>query len=451
MDAREKAALLDFVASVIWPGRTVRIVSTVGGEQDFTLLQSWNTTYDYPMAWVDGNRVSGVTWLSATEVQLPATVAYGKQVIIMVSPGAGAGYLPRNPGAATLLGNLDAGDNRITHLHASVDPSDAVRRDEVEAIATALVGANYVLKTGDTMAGVLKVVADADAASAVPRSLIVLRDGTQGLSAPLSCATAATDAAHLIRKGEVDALVGTIAGGTAPPNRLNEITTPGAGTWTVPTGVTKIWIEAVSPSGAGGGGTGPADSDWRRPGGEGGAGLRACIAVTVTPGQTVSYTVGGKGFKGGNGTTSGGGGGGGGGATTVSGPGWSCVVGGGAGGGGGVGSGGIPSGGTGGAGGTAGTASPNGGTGTGGAAGSGGTTQGGVGGTAGGIGGPGQPGGVGTASASPAALLSVYNEAWAFAQIANVSSGPDGGTGGVYLVPAGDGQDGSVRIRWFQV
>ena len=72
------------------------------------------------------------------------------------------------------------------------------------------------------------------------------------------------------------------------------------GTWTVPAGVTEITVEAWGAGGAGGGST---SND--AGGGSGGGGGGYCINVfTVTPGQTINYTVGAGGTgSNGNGTS----------------------------------------------------------------------------------------------------------------------------------------------------
>ncbi len=61
------------------------------------------------------------------------------------------------------------------------------------------------------------------------------------------------------------------------------ITTPGASTWTVPTGVTKIKVEAIGAGGGGGSGTGS---------GGGGGAYAVKRDISVTPGSTISVNVG---------------------------------------------------------------------------------------------------------------------------------------------------------------
>lgn len=68
------------------------------------------------------------------------------------------------------------------------------------------------------------------------------------------------------------------------------VTTPGAGSWTVPDGVTQIGIVAV------GGGGGGSVEFWSNSGQRGGHGARIALdAIAVTPGQVISYFVGGGG------------------------------------------------------------------------------------------------------------------------------------------------------------
>ena len=80
------------------------------------------------------------------------------------------------------------------------------------------------------------------------------------------------------------------------------LTFTSSGTWTVPADVTQITVEAWGAGGAGGGSTSN-----NAGGGSGGGGGGYCINVfTVTPGQTINYTVGAGGTgSNGNGTSGG--------------------------------------------------------------------------------------------------------------------------------------------------
>ena len=80
----------------------------------------------------------------------------------------------------------------------------------------------------------------------------------------------------------------------------------GSGNWTVPSGVTSVQIEVWGAGG--GGGSGGAGSGANGASGGGGGAYCKKNALTVTPGQTISYVVGAGGAKGvneGNGTTGG--------------------------------------------------------------------------------------------------------------------------------------------------
>ena len=284
MDTYERAALADFVASVIWPSRTIRV--TTASEQQFDILGTWVTATDAPLAWIDGQRVTGaITWVTPSRVQLPAAVAAGRQVVILVHPGAGSSYLPRN-GLSAMLGNLAMGAFRITGLAPSVAADDAVRRDEVISIVSSLVGANYLLKSGGVMTGHINLPGTAPAADqAVRRDRVALLDGSQAFTAPQS-GVAATAAAHLVTKAQLDAV-----SGSAVPAGSTLLTTVGAQTFTVPAGVTRINLLLVGGGGAGGRGT---NFNGLGGGGSGGGGGGTVVAyrIPVTPAQVIAITVG---------------------------------------------------------------------------------------------------------------------------------------------------------------
>jgi hypothetical protein len=225
---------------------------------------------------------------------------------------------------------------------------------------------------------------------------------------------------------------GTVGAGDVTSIQVNcgssRFTTAGAGTWTVPAGVTSIQV--VATGGGGGGGGGSANGGI---GGNGGAGAVVTATLTVTPGDTINYYVGG----GGSGTTytvfsgsgSGGGGGGGGGSTNViDGTDASTqIIAGAGGGGGGAGNVGAPGGG----GGSAGTG-VNGGNGVAGTA--AGTSYGGGAGGAGGQGVSGDTGGSGGAGAN---AKNATNPS-----AGGSGSGNSGGTNGVPSYSGGGGGGG---------
>jgi hypothetical protein len=450
MDIREKAALLDFINTVVWPGRTVRRVSTPAGEDTFTLNSSWNSDYDTPMAWIDGNRVTGqITWdditpvvynsgedneytvyMSSTVV-LPDIVPYNKQVVILISPGSGANYIPRDPQDSSLLGDLDCGGKRLKKIHASVDPDDAIQRQEVLAIIAAEIGAHYVLKAGDTMEGTLGVAAATEAGHAVRMDQVPLLDGTQPFTSEQGGVDATTDTG-LVTKGQMDTAIAGAAVGL--PNRKRVWSTPGVGfSWDPP--ITGKAVARLA-SGAGGGGGGRTNQPYVA--GAGANGTVAIVGLDVVVGTPVVIDVGGGGYGGvacGDEGIGGPGGGGGGSATRVTAGTQVATVGGGGGGGcayyedAGVETG------AGGPGGTKGqdSAKPGGAAGTLGA----GTAEGGAGGAA-----KGGNGVAGTAVIAPA-LDSEYDQSWAFP----VTTPPTGGAA-VVNENGANGGHGSVEIRW---
>jgi len=453
MNASEKAALIDFVDSVVWPGRTVR--TTTASEDDFNLTAAWNVTYDLPNVWVNGNKYTGaVTWNSSTSIHTATAIPAGSLVVILVYPGSGANYLARTPGSAGMNGNLPLGGNRVTGLGASVDPSDAVRRDEVEEIAEALIGANYLLKSGGTMTGAITLAGNASSAlHAVPKQQVALLDGSQAFTAPQSGVTPTTSA-HLATKDYVDSQVSAVVGGSLPPNRKVSYTTPGQVDLTGLVAGTKYWAQVIGGSGGPGG-----HGLQLIPGGDGGPGAVEEFAFVLS-GTTMTIITGGGGYKGldNGGSGTGGAGGGGGGAASQIINGSTILTAGGGGGGGGGHSEGAPgeNGGNGGAGGTDGQSSAS----AGGTAGTGGTlgdktANGGVGGSGGDGSTAPTSGGAGTASSVPSSILSQYNEDWAFpvtsppaVGLAKINSADNGGAG--ITRTATDGGHGSVTLRWYE-
>lgn len=325
MDRYEKAALLDFVATVIWPSRTVRVVTAALGEDEFDVIGSWDTTYDTALAWVNGNRVSGaITWLSATRVQLPSTAALGAQVVILVSPGSGSGYLPRDPaGSVAMLGDLLMGNNRLRNLGAGVAASDGVRLDQVQALIRSQLGANYVAKAGDQMAGALLLAADdvLKPTAAVRRNLVALLDATQDFTGKIKGVTTldADPDTTLTTKDWVSTKVAADLASLRFPSRSWVRTTPGTYTLAIPAGVTQIFAHLRAGDG-GGGGIAMYGGAYGS-GGNGAKGARACVIIPIRDsGETITIIVGGGGQAGGNavgGTPKAGGGGGGGGASQI--------------------------------------------------------------------------------------------------------------------------------------
>jgi hypothetical protein len=349
MDRYEKAALLDFVASVVWPTRTVRLVTTPGGETEFDVIGTWVTATDIPMAWVNGNRVTGsITWVSPTRVALPSSAAVGSQVIIFVSPGSGSGYLPRNTGGTVamlndlLMGPGPGGLYRIRHLGAAVEGDDAVRKDQVLALIAQQLGGNYVAKAGDQMGGPLLLANDdpTKGTAAVRRALVALLDATQAFTGKIR-APSTVDADHgqtLTTKDWVEAYVQEQLANTQAPNHEAVFSVAGSGyTFVVGTDcaptVRKLWVYAKGGKGGNGG------AGFSATGGVGGLGGTIAGSFRVIDDAVLSIVVGGNGanssnpgFDGGKWPAPGAGGGGG---TRVSTSTSSITAGGGGGGGGG--------------------------------------------------------------------------------------------------------------------
>ncbi|MCB2032865.1 MAG: InlB B-repeat-containing protein [Ottowia sp.] len=98
---------------------------------------------------------------------------------------------------------------------------------------------------------------------------------------------------HALTRATALAALATLAG-SAWAGSITFNYTGSPGTWTVPAGVTTIDVDAVG--GGGGRGLGSSLPSSTTDGGMGGAGARVQVsAITVTPGDVLSYTVGGGG------------------------------------------------------------------------------------------------------------------------------------------------------------
>jgi len=382
MDRYEKASLLDFVASIVWPTRTVRMVTTPGGETDIDVIGTWETATDVAMAWVNGNRVSGaITWLTASRIRLPSAAAFGAQVIIFITPGAGTGYLPRS-GLSAMLGNLAMASHTIDGLGAAVNGDQAVRKDQVLSLIAQQLGGNYVSKAGDQMSGILTLAAAAvltGASAAIRRDMaaLILADASVDertfLAKPMAPSTVDGDGGTVL--ATKDWILSKITSSTVVPNRFTVFNGAGPWSFTVPTDAVGGAVFAWLRGGGGGAGATSFTTVPTLPHGYGGNGGVCSVIVPAAPSDILSVVVGGGGGSGVAAYNATGGGGGGGASQ------FGAAVAGGGGGGGGTGESAHNQ--TGGNGGAAGVAGQTISFGTGGVAGYGSSASGGVGGTGG--------------------------------------------------------------------
>lgn len=124
-----------------------------------------------------------------------------------------------------------------------------------------------------------------------------------GLTTPLGIAYGGTGLSSAGTSGNVLTSNGTswassAPSGGAPFSNVQAFTS--GNTFTVPSGVTKLWVEVY---GAGGGGAGSNGGSAYGSGGGGGAGGVAMGFLTVTPSQQITVTVGSGGTAGGSGGT----------------------------------------------------------------------------------------------------------------------------------------------------
>ena len=145
--------VFETVFSVIFP----RVANfTAGSNQtDYVLPgDGYNTTHDVPRVWVNGaEMLSGVSWVDTHTVRLSPGPTLGKNVKILVMPGALTGYLLRGGGLA-MTGPLDMGGNPILNVGAGGTATAAAQRQELN-LSSLLAG--YLLRAGGTMSGVLNM------------------------------------------------------------------------------------------------------------------------------------------------------------------------------------------------------------------------------------------------------------------------------------------------------
>ena len=145
--------VFETVFSVIFP----RVANfTAGSNQTDYILpgDGYNTTHDVPRVWVNGaEMLSGVSWVDTHTVRLSPGPTLGKNVKILVMPGALTGYLLRGGGLA-MTGPLDMGGNPIINVGAGGTATAAAQRQELN-LSSVLAG--YLLKSGGQMTGGLNL------------------------------------------------------------------------------------------------------------------------------------------------------------------------------------------------------------------------------------------------------------------------------------------------------
>jgi hypothetical protein len=264
--------ILDFVENVIWPAFD-RFAATAA-QTTFTMSKAWNVTYDTPLVYVNGLlRTTGTTWGSTTTIVISPAAVAGDHVAIIIRPGAGAGYVPRTGGQ--LGSDLDANDWRVINLQAASLGHHAVRKDQVEGLATAAGDANYLRRDGTNWPPTVDLAMGGKTFNGLPAAAAATQPV---IKSQLDALDVATD-------GRLDVLEAALSG-IASPGSLTLIT-PTTSTWTVPAGINTV-MAILCGGGGGGGGT----DDNISGGGGGGAGAVRSALARVTPGAVITYTVG---------------------------------------------------------------------------------------------------------------------------------------------------------------
>jgi hypothetical protein len=187
---------------------------------------------------------------------------------------------------------LKTGDTMTGQLNgiSPVAAENLTRRDYVDTGDTnANNNANTrVLKAGDTMTGQLNGITPSAAANLTRKDYVdnlvnakVAKSGDT-MTGQLNGITP-TAAANLTRKDYVDSAVASKGGGGQ--------TFTATGTFTVPAGITEVWVSMCG----GGGGGGSGGASWYGGGGGGGGNAVLRQVVAVTPGANIAVTIGGGG------------------------------------------------------------------------------------------------------------------------------------------------------------
>ena len=221
-------------------------------------------------------------------------------------------------------GDINLGGNRARNAVPSLTDDNYVTRGELVGVLAAVVAASYLLRSGaNPMTGNLNGggnkgtnFANATAAGELltfAQAVLLAPTSVQTLAGKLRTPATldADDDLTLVTKAwTLDRLSAVLP---LPKNRL--VRGVGASTWTVPTGVTRVFLDLGGASG-GAGGYGDGLNGFNPRGGDGGKGGRLLAILNVTPGETLRFVVGSKGQNGTyDGVDEGSGGGGGGGST----------------------------------------------------------------------------------------------------------------------------------------
>jgi hypothetical protein len=304
----------EFFRSVIYPGMREHLATA--SQTDFTVNGVWDSALDTPIVFVNGNRLwSGVSWLNATTVRLTPGAALNDRVLVLVSPGTGAGYLAAATGQ--LLGDLDCNGQRLTNLAPSSTDSDAVRRDEMIAFLGVLAdAANYLRRDGTLpMTGALNfgnnhgsnlplaAITDDAANGDRPASWGAVR--AYGVAKFLALAGGTMSGELAMGSNKITGL----ADGTDPQDAATVAQATGAvalgsngnarylsnGNWTVPAGVTRVFALLIGGGGGGGHGSTSGGGD----GYDGGnGGVCMCVMDGLTPGAPLPIVIGQPGIGG---------------------------------------------------------------------------------------------------------------------------------------------------------
>lgn len=133
----QRAAIVDVVQNLLWPGMYRYMAQA--GQTDFILPVSWTPGASTPLAYVNGNRrASGVSQPDGTTVRLATAAAAGDEVLVLMVPGAGSGFLPRSGGS--LLSHLDGNGFRLEDIGDPSAAQDAVTKAYLELYVGNVIG-----------------------------------------------------------------------------------------------------------------------------------------------------------------------------------------------------------------------------------------------------------------------------------------------------------------------